>query len=70
MVGFAAQYCTGHFGRGNQVRANTVALALWHIVHMFELAGHPEPRKQTGWQDLLLAFSCQLKCYRNRDPTL
>jgi hypothetical protein len=36
---------------------------------MFEMAGHPNPRRPAGGKDLLLAFSRQLKSYRNDDPS-
>jgi hypothetical protein len=48
MVGFAAHYCTGSLGRGNQVRGDLVATAMRHVGHMFELAGHPDPRRLAG----------------------
>jgi hypothetical protein len=36
---------------------------------MFDLAGHPDPRKPLGSDDLHLAFSRQLRSYRNQDPS-
>jgi hypothetical protein len=37
---------------------------------MFDLAGYPDPRKPvSGGDDLLLAFSRQLRSYRNTDPS-
>jgi hypothetical protein len=37
---------------------------------MFDLAGYPDPRKPvSGGDDLLLAFSQQLRSYRNEDPS-
>jgi hypothetical protein len=68
LVGFAAHYRTGSLGRGNQVRGDSVPTALRHIGHMFEMAGHTDPRRPAGGKDLLLAFSRQLKSYRNDDP--
>jgi hypothetical protein len=70
LVGFAARYRTGDLGRGNQVRGDSVATAVRHVGHMFDLAGYPDPRKPTnGGDDLLLAFSRQLRSYRNDDPS-
>jgi hypothetical protein len=45
-----------------------VASALRHVSHMFELAGHRDPRRPLGGKDLLLAFSWQARSYRNADP--
>jgi hypothetical protein len=36
---------------------------------MFELAGHPDPRRPAGGKDLSLAFAWQVKSYRNQDPS-
>jgi hypothetical protein len=36
---------------------------------MFEMAGHQDPRRPIGSPDLLLAFSRQLRSYRNSDPS-
>jgi hypothetical protein len=70
LVGFAARYRTGDLGRGNRVQGNTVATAVRHVGHMFDLAGYPDPRRPvTGGDDLLLAFSRQLRSYRNNDPS-
>jgi hypothetical protein len=36
---------------------------------MFELAGHPDPRKPAGGKDLHLAFSRLLRSYQHKDPS-
>jgi hypothetical protein len=70
LVGFAARYRTGDLGQGKEVQGDTVATAVRHVGHMFDLAGYPDPCKPvSGGNDLLLAFSQQLRSYRNTSPS-
>jgi hypothetical protein len=69
-LGFAARTCTGFFGKGRQVGAQTVEKALRHVAQAFVLEGYPDPQRAGAGSDLALPFTHLLKSFRVRDPAL
>jgi hypothetical protein len=68
LLGFAARTCTGFFGKGRQVGAQTVEKALRHVAQAFVLEGYDDPRRASASSDLALPFAHLLKSYKDHDP--
>ncbi len=68
LLGFAARTRTGFFGKGRQVGAQTVEIALRHVAQAFVLEGYPDPRRAGSGSDLALPLTHLLKSFRVRDP--
>jgi hypothetical protein len=69
LLGFAARCRSGVWGRGRQIRADTVAVSVRHIGQTYELAGYPDPRKpERGGPDMHIAFTRLYHAYRGADP--
>ena len=50
LLGFATRTCTGFFGKGRQVRAQTVEKVLYHVAQALALEGYPEePAPAPTW---------------------
>ncbi len=68
LLGFAVRTCTGVFGKGRQVGAQTVEKALCHLAQAFVLDRYPDPRRSGAGSDLALPFTHLLMSVRVRDP--
>jgi hypothetical protein len=59
----------GKYGRGTQVKVQSVEKALRHVAQKLVLDGHPDPRKASpAQQSLDLPISRLLKSFGDRDP--
>jgi hypothetical protein len=66
---FAVAVREGKYGRGTQVKVQSVEKALRHVAQKLVLDGHPDPQKASpAQQSLDLPISCLLKSFGNRDP--
>jgi hypothetical protein len=70
LTGFAQRIHKGYYGRGSQVRANTVCSALMAIGQMIALAHGNNPTKPEGSDRFIPQLQQVLDGYRKEDPVL
>jgi hypothetical protein len=69
LLTFAVAVREGKYGRGTQVKVQSVEKALRHVAQKLVLDGHPDPRKASpAQQSLDLPISRLLKSFGDRDP--
>jgi hypothetical protein len=68
LLGFTAWCRMGVWGRGRQVRADNIAVAVWHVAQIYELAGYPGPRKPAGGGDMYISFTRLFHSFPHSDP--
>jgi hypothetical protein len=69
LLTFAVAVREGQYGRGAQVKVQSVEKALRHVAQKLVLDGHPDPRKASpAQQSLDLPISRLLKSFGDRDP--
>jgi hypothetical protein len=69
LLTFAVAMREGQYGRGAQVKVQSVKKALRHVAQKLVLDGHPDPRKASpAQQSLDLPISRLLKSFGDNDP--